>query len=283
MKPVKWNDGTKWGNINARWGSPSYLLEPGDPGYQPDPLSTPNPTTPKKKHTMPKQAYLLAAEAAFAGQLNQFKTGITPFVATFGLSAGQVSAQAADADYYASILACQLALQEAAQKWTAWKNTMRNGGPTPPGGVSPAPVFPTLVAAVLPGIEARFRALVAIIKVHPNYTPAIGEGLGIEGPVLSPPPAADFKPVLVLSLVGGNVFIKWGWEGHSAFLDAIEIQVDRADGHGWVMLVIDTTPNYTDTTPLPTPAAKWKYRGIYRVGDARTGQWSDEVSITVGA
>ena len=29
-------------------------------------------------------------------------------------------------------------------------------------------------------------------------------------------------------------------------------------------------------------AAKWKYRAIYRVADARVGVWSDEVSITVG-
>ena len=37
-----------------------------------------------------------------------------------------------------------------------------------------------------------------------------------------------------------------------------------------------------DTTPLPATAAKWKYRAIYRVADARVGVWSDEVSITVG-
>ena len=36
-----------------------------------------------------------------------------------------------------------------------------------------------------------------------------------------------------------------------------------------------------DTTSLPATAAKWKYRAIYRVADARVGMWSDEVSITV--
>lgn len=30
-----------------------------------------------------------------------------------------------------------------------------------------------------------------------------------------------------------------------------------------------------------TPA-KWTYKTIFRVGDQRIGQWSDEVSITVG-
>lgn len=27
---------------------------------------------------------------------------------------------------------------------------------------------------------------------------------------------------------------------------------------------------------------KWKYRAIYRVGDAQVGQWSNTMEITVG-
>ena len=70
--------------------------------------------------------------------------------------------------------------------------------------------------------------------------------------------------------------------GDGAFLDMLEIQVDRVDTKGWIMLTYDTTPGYNDTAPLPATAAKWKYRAIYRVADARVGMWSDEVSITVG-
>ena len=61
-----------------------------------------------------------------------------------------------------------------------------------------------------------------------------------------------------------------------------EIQVNRGDGKGWVFLTFDTTPNYTDTAPLPATLAKWKYRAIYRVGDAQVGVWSNTVEITVG-
>jgi hypothetical protein len=71
-----------------------------------------------------------------------------------------------------------------------------------------------------------------------------------------------------------------GCQGDSAFLDMIELQVGRGDGHGFVLLAMDTTPNYTDTV-TPTAPAKRTYRGIYRVGDARVGQWSNEVSINV--
>ena len=54
------------------------------------------------------------------------------------------------------------------------------------------------------------------------------------------------------------------------------------DGKGYGLLAYDTTPNYTDTAPLPATPVKWKYKGIYRVGDQRVGLWSNEVSITVG-
>lgn len=33
MKVLRFDSGVKWGDKNARWGSPSYLLEPGEPGY----------------------------------------------------------------------------------------------------------------------------------------------------------------------------------------------------------------------------------------------------------
>lgn len=33
MRPMLWDDGTLWDDPNSRWGEPSYVLEPGDPGY----------------------------------------------------------------------------------------------------------------------------------------------------------------------------------------------------------------------------------------------------------
>ena len=74
--------------------------------------------------------------------------------------------------------------------------------------------------------------------------------------------------------------LTWGWGGNAAFLDMLEIQVDR--GPGWVPLAFDTTPNYTDTTPFPAAPAKWKYRAIYHVGDQQVGLWSAEASVMVG-
>ena len=47
MKIAYWDSGLRWDDPNLRWGSPSYLLEPGDPGYVPH---SPPPTPTTKKH-----------------------------------------------------------------------------------------------------------------------------------------------------------------------------------------------------------------------------------------
>lgn len=33
MRTIRWDDGTRWNDPNARWSDPSYVLEPGDSGY----------------------------------------------------------------------------------------------------------------------------------------------------------------------------------------------------------------------------------------------------------
>jgi hypothetical protein len=64
-------------------------------------------------------------------------------------------------------------------------------------------------------------------------------------------------------------------------MDALEIWVDRGDNNGFVLLDVDTKPNYTDNTELPEKAALWMYKAIYRLDDKIVGHWSDIVSKTV--
>ncbi len=137
-------------------------------------------------------------------------------------------------------------------------------------------------AVVAPGIEPRFRALCQQIKARPEVNDSILEALGIEGSEQAGPDYATLAPVLDLSISGGQVYVGWGWQGYSAFLDQCELQVDRADSKGFVMLAIDTTSGYTDTQPLPSAPATWTYQAIYRVADSRVGQWSNPVGIAVG-
>jgi hypothetical protein len=230
---------------------------------------------------MPKVNYISANDIAFAAQLQTFKTNIGSYATTLGVSPAQVAAQAADADYFGFVLACQQIMLNGSQQWTAWKKLTRAGGPVPPAGAPVAPVFPDTVAAVLPGIEARFRALVQQIKVHPNYNTSIGEALGIEGAEQVGPDLATVQPDITATIVGDHVEIGWTWMKFAAFLDQCELQVDRGDGQGRRLLAIDTTPGYNDTQPFPATPTKWTYWAIFRVGDAQVGLWSKPVTVTV--
>ncbi|MDQ6626674.1 MAG: hypothetical protein M3Y69_11160 [Verrucomicrobiota bacterium] len=231
---------------------------------------------------MAKSNYLDPSDDGFAHQLTTFMNAIGAYAATLSVSAAQVASQAADALYFSYVLAVQELMANSAKQWTAWKTLQRMGGSVPPTGAPVAPTFPTAVPVVAPGIEIRFRNLVKQIKANTDYNPSIGAALGIEGSEQIGPDFATFGPVLNLSISGDRVDVGWGWQGYSAFLDQCELEVDRGDSKGFVLLAIDTTPNYTDTQAFPAAPAKWTYQAIYRVGDQRVGQWSPPVSVTVG-
>jgi hypothetical protein len=231
---------------------------------------------------MAKSDYIDTGDDKFATQLQAFKTNIGGYATTLGLMLAQLTAQAADSDYFTYILACQEIMVNGGKQATTWKDIIRDGGTPPPSGAPVAPTFPTAVAAVEPGIEPRFRALVKQIKAHASYNEAIGKALGIEGADHVAPDLATLQPEIEARLNGGTVDVRWGWNGYSTHLDMIELQVDRGEGKGFVMLAYDTTPGYTDTAALPGAPAKWTYRGIYRVGDKQIGQWSKPASVVVG-
>jgi hypothetical protein len=286
MIPFVWNGINPQTGLPFAWNTPNLtwagLLEPGDPGYVPVPslIQTLKP----RKHTMPKSDFLATDDNGKATQFVLFRDNVGQFLATLGILATDpdIVQQAADAARFRAIVDFCNNMQNAAQGWTAEKNYERDGGATAPSG-QVVPVLPAGFPAAVPaGIVARFRALVKRLKAIASCTPTIRQALGIEGTEQTGPDMAILQAILTLSIIGNAVLIGWGWQGFSAFLDMLEIQVDRGDGKGWVFLTYDTTPNYTDTFPLPATPAKWKYRAIYRVGDAQVGVWSDTKEIMVG-
>ncbi len=292
MKPLLWDSINPITSTAFLWDDPNYreiddlwfYLEPHDEGFVPyaNPATPSDNTQPKRKKHMPKSDYLKKKDAELSAQLTTFRLNIGNYPA-LGLTAAQITSQANDALYFAHVLACQDVCSNCSQQWTAWKDIMRDGGAPPASGAPGEHTFPPTVAPVAPGIVARFRALVALVKASPAYNTAIGEALGIEAPEQTGPDFTSFGPQLELVMQGGLVFILWSWLGQRAFLSQIEICVDRGDGKGFVFLAADTTPNYLDTTPIPATPAKWAYKAIYHLGDQRIGQWSPVVSITVGA
>ncbi len=292
MKTLHWDaltpiTGTPfyWDDPNLFWGDPSYYLEPGDPGFVPYPgFPADTPTQKPRRIRMPKQDYLATDDNGKATQFILFRDNIGGFLTPLGIAAADadITQQAADAARFRAMVDFCGNMQNAAQGWTAEKNYERDGGATAPTGQI-VPALPAGFPAAVPaGIVIRFRALVKRIKAIKAYSETIGQALGIEGAAQTGPDLATIQPALDLSLMGNAVKVGWGWAGNSQFLDMIEIQVDRADSKGWIFLTYDTTPNYTDTSPLPAAPAKWKYRAIYRVGDAQVGVWSSVVEIAVG-
>ena len=145
------------------------------------------------------------------------------------------------------------------------------------------PALPDGAAPVNTGALNRIFALVQDIKNDGKCSDKDALALGIVGSQQPAPDYTTLQPVFTVSIVGGQVVIKWNFGGYAAFLDAIELQVDRNDGKGNVLLAMDTTPGYTDTQPFPTAKTVWTYRAIYQVADARVGVWSQSVSIAVQA
>jgi hypothetical protein len=137
--------------------------------------------------------------------------------------------------------------------------------------------------AVIPvkeGALDRILAGVQQMKDHPGFTPEIGADMGVIGSLASGPDWATLAPELKVTILNGQIFVTWGWGGYTDYLDACELQVDR--GTGWGPLVVDTPPNYIDTTAFPAALTQWKYRGIYNVDGQRKGNWSAIQTIVVG-
>ena len=283
MKIAYFDSGLCLDDPNLRWGNPSYLLEPGDPGYV-DPSPSVNKSK-KKAKTMKHNNYYPSRMGDQIIWLVTFLTNLPKYTVTLGLNATAVTAIIADCNWLVYVmqlwwpatrtwsLACTKGVTDA-------QTGAESGALALP--VFAAPALPTGTVAVSPGALTRIFAFVQTLKDNPKCTDAIALDLGILGSTQVGPDLTTLQPAIDLSIVSGHVFVKWGWGGNGQYLDSCEIQVDRGDGKGFNLLTIDTTPNYTDTTALPTALAKWSYKAIYRVGENQVGVWSAPVSINIG-
>ncbi len=283
MKPAYWDSGIRWDDPNLRWGSPSYILEPGDPGYVEPLPTTIEPKTKNKRmrrnrYYPMRQGDQITWLANFANKLATLGTGL-------GMTSAQVTAAIADCNWLIYILQSWL---PAVRAWALGSTGALTEAETGTGNnpqalpVFTAPALPTGVVAVNPGALNRIFDLVQQIKDSGKATEAISSNLGIVGSEDSAPDLSTVQPKISAKVSGATVDIKWGWGGNGAFLDACEILVDRGDGQGFKLLVHDTTPNYTDTQAFPVAKTIWTYKAIYRVDAAQVGLWSATVSVNVG-
>jgi hypothetical protein len=276
-----------WGDPNLRWGSPSYALEPGDPGFVPYPSASQNKPKPKTRPMKHNNWYPIRVAEQILW-LQNFVAKLAGHAAALGISTTDTAARLADARWLIYVLGTWL---PAVRAWQQSCTQAMQAAQT--GTASGTLVLPVFTPPPLPGVSGDLPAVVSVPEgalhrifetindVRPAASAAVQEDLRIVGTQQTGPDFDTFAPKLTAEATTTGVKIGWGWQGFSEFLDQCEIEVDRSDTQGWTLLTYDTTPGYKDTTPLPT-LTKWKYRAIYRVDDARVGQWSAEVSVTVG-
>ena len=229
------------------------------------------------------KSYLESTEEGKAAQFIKFKNNIGPYATDLGFPSanGQLhpdlQQQARDADYYRWVVDQVTAGRDYAKAITAWRDALRDGflPATPAVPLPPAHEPPV---AVPTGVVARFAAIVRTCKASKNYTPAIGEILGIEGAAAGYQNTDNAQPDLTgARVLGDKVLIPWV----KGIFDALYLEVDRGDGKGLVYLATDTRPDYYDTMPFPAGGGTWKYRAIYLLADEKVGQWSALVSVRV--
>ena len=227
--------------------------------------------------------YLERTEEGKATQFIKFKDHIEDYAEALGfpkvnnLLNPDLQQQAKDADYYRWVVDQVTAGRDYAKAITAWRDALREGylPATPAVPLPPAHEPPV---AVPTGIVGRFAAIVRTCKGSKNYTPALGEILGIEGAGAGYVDINAAQPDLTGARVEGDkVRVPW----IKSLFDALYVEVDRGDGKGFVFLATDTRPDYYDTAPFPPGGAVWKYRAIYLLADEKVGQWSAVVTVRV--
>ena len=230
---------------------------------------------------MKKQPYMPSDEA---GLLIWFTNFVTKFTAGYYSTLGFVTADAiqctTDLAFFTFLVNFKAQLRTKASDWVTYTQTAAYGMPgvTALGALPVPPTLPaTPPAMVPPNIFGRTSAVIARLKKHPAYTPAMGEDMKIIG-ADDTTDVNTMKPVLEIDLRAGRPNLGWVKRG----MQAVDLYVDRATG-AFVFLARDTEPDYLDTAALPAAgqSAVWKYKAIYVLHDTPTGQWSDVTSVSV--
>jgi hypothetical protein len=296
MRPLYWDSNDPatglpytYDSKNLTWDG---ILEPGDPGYEAPDETIPTQLTTKSKKMKHRPYYPTNVPEQILWLINFFNK-LIGHAATLGVSSAACAAAVADARWIIYLLSswqpakrawaksCTESLKEAQLEETGLLMVLPTFVPPAPPAADPSAGLPAVVP-VKTGALNRIFSLVQVMQEAPGYSDSLALDLRLIGTALSDLDFDTLQPSITAEIRNHQVFIGWGWGGNSAFLDMLQIQVDRADGKGFVDLAYDTTPNYIDTADHPATLTKWKYRAIYRVEESQVGLWSAEVSVVVG-
>ncbi len=144
---------------------------------------------------MKTKFYLPTQIAQRVTWLNTFSANLATHAATLAIAPAELALIVVMAAYYSYIVALIDLSKKFTQSLTKFKNNLSNAalgtviGAVPVLTITVAPPPPATI-----GIFTYISGLVQRIKGHPNYTPAIGENLGIIGAEQLPFDEINFKP-----------------------------------------------------------------------------------------
>lgn len=233
----------------------------------------------RRSRCLPRRA------AKRTGWLENWRLKLPDHATELDLDAAEVTAAVADARWLIYVHQSWLpAIRVWSQACTAAVREADTGIGTAPLSLPTfvPPDLPDDVAPRPPGALERILSLSQRIKDSPRCTATIATDLGVVGAEEGGPDLTTVQPPLRALRIAAGVKLSWTWGGYWAYLDSLELQVDRNDGKGWGILNVLVTRGCLDDHPQPAAAAVWKYRAIYHVDDRAVGQWSGEVSVAVG-
>lgn len=213
----------------------------------------------------------------FVTQLNNFKSKLGNYQAVLGLTNAQITDAENDSGFMGFVVLGSNTANTYKEGWSSLKQNVRGGDGTAPIGAFPAAVnIATPPTSVAPGVEQRFRAIVAQIKANPAYTKAMGEDLQI---VAAESTTTLDKPELAVKVDGGNAIITFK-KGKS---NGVKIYGKRGTETAFSFLAIDTRSPYVDNRPNETPGSPEtrQYYAYFIINDEQVGGQSDVISVNV--
>lgn len=291
MRFLKWGE-FFWNQRNVRWGSPSYLLEPGDPGYEPPQPGDPDyvppfPIRKKTKHTMKRQPYLPNNDPGVLALLVALDTSLPgALAAKYDVDAAQLLRLRHGRHAFGWFLDAMPIARQWSLSLTDAHDSMMDSEPAAPAALPGLPVLPPVptfndppVTALLePGFFDFVGRLVQQIKNHDKFNEPDGILLKIVGAEM-PDPDPQIEPEVKWKLgPGGRPVIsvkKTPFQGY---------QVSAAKGADpLVNAGFSTTRDYELDLPMPAPgqAEVWRVQVQYRYKGEPFGQKSQIIEIPV--
>lgn len=203
---------------------------------------------------MPKKDFIPGPDDQFGTWHDRYTAAASSIGATLDITPADIAAVNADNLNYHNRINASAGADAAAQQATRDKDTARAA------------------------IETNARKMAKRLKLHANYTDALGEQLGIVG-ADDTTALANAKPKIKAKAMPHGV-VEIGWSKGKA--DGVNLYSQRGDDPAFVFLARDTASPYVDNRPLVVSGKpeQRQYKAICVADDQEVGQFSDEVVVT---